>query len=81
MFFEYSDYDTKLTTLIKLKLCSLELDKTSILILILMAIKLTSALIFKYLGVIFSRNRHFQTKKHNVEQARKARHLLTNSKC
>ena len=32
---------------------------------------------FKYLGVIFSRNRHFhQTKKHNVEQARKAMHVL-----
>ena len=37
---------------------------------------------FRYLGVIFSRNRHFhQTKKHNVEQARKAMHVLfqTNS--
>ena len=32
---------------------------------------------FKYLGVIFSRNRHFhQTKKHNFEQARKAMHVL-----
>ena len=32
---------------------------------------------FKYLGVIFIRNRHFdQTKKHNVEQARKAMHVL-----
>ena len=32
---------------------------------------------FKYLGVTFSRNRHFyQTKKHNVEQARKAMHVL-----
>ena len=32
---------------------------------------------FKYLGVIFSRNRPFQqTKKHNVEQARKAMHVL-----
>ena len=32
---------------------------------------------FKYLGVIFSRNRHFrQTKKHNVEQAMKAMHVL-----
>ena len=32
---------------------------------------------FKYLGVIFSRNRHFhQTKKHNVEQARKAMRVL-----
>ena len=32
---------------------------------------------FKYLGVIFSRNKHFlQTKKHNVEQARKAMHVL-----
>ena len=32
---------------------------------------------FKYLDVIFSRNRHFhQTKKHNVEQARKAMHVL-----
>ena len=31
---------------------------------------------FKYLGVIFSRNKHFhQTKKHNVEQARKAMHV------
>ena len=32
---------------------------------------------FKYLGVIFSRNRHFhQTQKHNVEQARKAMQVL-----
>ena len=32
---------------------------------------------FKYLGVIFFRNRHFyQTKKHIVEQARKAMHVL-----
>ena len=32
---------------------------------------------FKYLGVIFSRNRHFhQTKKHNVEHARKAMYVL-----
>ena len=32
---------------------------------------------FKYIGVIVSRNRHFhQTKKHNVEQARKAMHVL-----
>ena len=32
---------------------------------------------FKYLGVIFSRNMHFhQPKKHNVEQARKAMHVL-----
>ena len=32
---------------------------------------------FKYIGVIFSRNRHFhQTKKQNVEQARKAMHVL-----
>ena len=32
---------------------------------------------FKYLGVIFSRNRHFhKTKKHNVEQDRKAIHVL-----
>ena len=32
---------------------------------------------FKYLGVSFSRNRHFhQTKKHNVEQAMKALHVL-----
>ena len=32
---------------------------------------------FKYLGFIFSRNRHFhQTKKHNDEQARKAMHVL-----
>ena len=32
---------------------------------------------FKYLDVIFSINRHFrQTKKHNVEQARKAMHVL-----
>ena len=32
---------------------------------------------FKYLDVIFSRNRHFhQKKKHNVEQARKAMHVL-----
>ena len=31
----------------------------------------------KYLGVIFSRNRHFhQTKKHNFEQARKAMHVF-----
>ena len=31
---------------------------------------------FKYLGVIFVRNRYFhQTKKHNVEQARKAMHV------
>ena len=31
---------------------------------------------FKYLGVIFSRNRHFhQTKKHIVEQARKAMYV------
>ena len=34
---------------------------------------------FKYLGVIFSRNRYFhQTKKHNVDPARKAIHLLSN---
>ena len=32
---------------------------------------------FKYRGVIFSRNRHFhQTRKHNVEQARNARHVF-----
>ena len=32
---------------------------------------------FNYLGVIFSRNRHFhQTKKHNVEQTLKAMHVL-----
>ena len=32
---------------------------------------------FKYLGVIFSKNRHFhQTKKHNVEQTKKAMHVL-----
>ena len=32
---------------------------------------------FKYISVILSRNRHFhQTKKHNVEQARKALHVL-----
>ena len=32
---------------------------------------------FKYLGVISSKNRHFhQTKKHNVEHARKAMHVL-----
>ena len=32
---------------------------------------------FKYLGVSFSRNRHFhQTKKHSVEQAMKALHVL-----
>ena len=32
---------------------------------------------FKYLGVIFSRNRHFlKTKKHKVHQARKAMHVL-----
>ena len=32
---------------------------------------------FKYLGVNSSRNRHFhQTKKHNVEQARKAMPVL-----
>ena len=31
----------------------------------------------KYLGVIFNRNRHFRkTKKHNVEQAREAMHVL-----
>ena len=31
----------------------------------------------KYLGVIFSRNRHFHlTKKHNVEHARKAMYVL-----
>ena len=30
-----------------------------------------------WVGVIFSRNRHYhQTKKHNVEQARKAMHVL-----
>ena len=38
---------------------------------------LTSVRTLKYLGVIFSRNRHFcQTKKHNVEQARKEMHVL-----
>ena len=32
--------------------------------------------VFKYIGVIFSRNRHFhQTKKRNVEQVRKAMHV------
>ena len=32
---------------------------------------------FKYIGVIFSRKRHFhQTKKHNVEQARKAMYVF-----
>ena len=32
---------------------------------------------YKYIGVIFSRNRHFhQTKKHNVEPPRKAMHVL-----
>ena len=32
---------------------------------------------FKYLGVILSRNRHFQqTKKHFVEQARKAMYVI-----
>ena len=32
---------------------------------------------FKYLCVIFSRKRHFhQTKKHNVQQARKAMHVF-----
>ena len=32
---------------------------------------------FKYLGVIFSRNRHFhRKKKHIVEQSRKAMHVL-----
>ena len=31
----------------------------------------------KYIGAIFSRNRHFrQTRKYNVKQARKAMHLL-----
>ena len=31
----------------------------------------------KYLGVIFSKNRHFyQARKHNVKQARKAMHVL-----
>ena len=34
---------------------------------------MTYVLILKYIGAIFSRNMHFhQTKKHNVEQARKA---------
>ena len=34
---------------------------------------------FDYLGVIFSRNRHFhQIKKHNIEQTRKAVHVLLN---
>ena len=34
---------------------------------------------FKYLGFIFSRNRHFhQAKKHNVEQAREAMHVFSN---
>ena len=37
---------------------------------------------FKYLGVIFSRRRHFhQTKKHNVEQARMAMHVLFKRIC
>ena len=32
---------------------------------------------FEYLGVLCSRNRHFhRTKKHNVEQARKAMHVF-----
>ena len=32
---------------------------------------------FKYLGVIFSKNRHFyQARKHNIEQAKKAMHAL-----
>ena len=37
---------------------------------------------FKYLGVIFSRNRHFhQTRKHNIEQARKSMHVLFKRMC
>ena len=32
---------------------------------------------FKYLGVIFSKSRHFhQARKHNVEQAKTAMHVL-----
>ena len=37
---------------------------------------------FQYLGVIFSKSRHFpQARKHNVEQARKAMHVLFKRIC